>query len=233
MSEINCRYSELPVVARFTINTFKRDKADIIAYSNFYADPYEANFRAKITNISGVIFPENLFPNLKAVTRRLYNNVDSLRDMVFSFEGYFKRSGIDMSAKDFGITELRKQIKRRDVEQLLISGKILSNNITTNMTALTAAGLKPADLTKIGNTFISIRDDNDKQNEIMDQIELLVKDNKALVQDLWDSLTDLLDAGKRVYKFSNPVKAKDYTFSNILKRIRNEWTKKEEEPPTK
>ena len=54
---------------------------------------------------------------------------------------------------------------------------------------------------------------------------MLVQDNYSVMNELWVMLTDIADAGKRVYKTANPAKVDDYNMSAIKRRIRQEQKK--------
>ena len=44
----------------------------------------------------------------------------------------------------------------------------------------------------------------------------------GLFNELYDQLTDILTAGKILYKATDPAKSQEYTFEDLKKRVRRE-----------
>ena len=57
-----------------------------------------------------------------------------------------------------------------------------------------------------------------------------VQDNKELLNELWEIVAEIMDIGKRLYKYDNEEKTGDYTATTIKGRIRHEGGETPEEP---
>ena len=66
----------------------------------------------------------------------------------------------------------------------------------------------------------SIVADRTQQSEITSRRRIITQDNAGKLNDYYAELTDILTTGKSLYRHSDAAKIKDYTFSELLKRVR-------------
>lgn len=48
----------------------------------------------------------------------------------------------------------------------------------------------------------------------------IVQENTGLLNGLFEQLTEIFNVGKILFKATDPVKLKEYTFSELLKQVR-------------
>jgi hypothetical protein len=228
------RLEEIPVIAGFTHANVTRpdDARDFLDYSSIYTAPYFVTYLEKIRVVNEKINTEVLEGELKLLTANLYLGINSLRPRLNKLEGYINRAtGLTVGPKDFRLKYIRRHIGRKDVEKFLLEYSTLLQLVDKNVTALKAKGLKDADITILEGMRGTISTGNTNQNLKEDAIEALVQANKGLILELWTMTADLLDAGKRIYKYTNAEKVNDYTATKLLQRIRHEKKKEEEAEP--
>ena len=224
------------MIAGFTHANVTRteDARDFLDYSPMYTSAYMATFLEKKRVVEAKINTEVLEGELKLITGKLYGDINGLRPKLGKLEGYINRAtGLTVGPKDFRLKYIRRHISRKDVEKFLLEYGTLLTLVgnSTNLTALKAKGLKDADKAILDGLMETIRTGNTTQNLKMDEKEALVQANKGIILELWALTADLLDVGKRIYKYTNPEKTNDYTATKLLQRIRQEKKKEEEAEP--
>lgn len=222
------RIEEMPVLGKFLQDSFLRDFADFQGYSPDFNNAYKTNFAAKLTAVEGIVNPIKIMAELKKITERLYENIDSLRPLLNKLEGYVNRADDNLSILpgDFGIKPVRDKISNKDQEGLSENLKVLLQNVDDNFTALSAKGFTAAAQTVLINLRDSINTDNEAQNVKMDEREAKVQENYDVLIELWEIMSDVMDAGRvRLYKFTDKEKAGDYTLATLKNRIRQEKKK--------
>jgi hypothetical protein len=226
---IEARIEEVPVLARFTHDSYVRDKVDFETYKPAkYIPNYSTGLMTKITTVEGIIFPKVLTAELEVITKRIITNMLAIRPLMNRLEGYVDdATGLTVTPKNFGISEVRKKINNDDQEGLDGALHYLLTNITNNMTPLTNVGYDAADKTALEGMKLAILNDNVAQNNKEQQRAQLRVDNLDLINDLCKDLKGIWKDGKLLYKITNATKAKDYTLAQLKNRIRAEELKTE------
>ena len=76
-----------------------------------------------------------------------------------------------------------------------------------------------------------LADDKNKKYELISNRTALVQNNLNLLNELNDQLTAICKIGKILYKQTDQAKLKDYTFTQMMKKVRR-TDKPEEQKPT-
>lgn len=232
--KFNLRIEEMPVIGKFLYDSFERDFADFEEYSPDFNNAYKTAFEGKVEAVEDIVNPKKLIAELKKITQAMYKNIDSLRPIMNKLEGYANRvdpEDLTILAKDFGIKPVRDKISNKDQEALLENLKVVLQNVDDNLSALQAKGWTPAQDTQLRDKRQQIFDANAAQNLKMDAREAKVEENIPILNDLWATMQDVMDAGRvRLYKLTNKEKAGDYTLSKLKNRVRQEKKIDEEIP---
>jgi hypothetical protein len=217
-----CKDEELPVICEYASFSFKRDLADFTAYSPIFDQDYAEAFDQKITSINELVNPKIDTAERKIITARLYATMEGTLDPINRLEGYIKlaKNTIPITAKDFGIKILRDKIHRGDAEGTLRNLRLVAENIDKYRTELNNVGFTAPLATQFTEAIISIDADNDQQYELLSKRKLLVLVNLGQFNDLYTQLNTICNAGKIIYRNTNPEKVKEYTFSYLLSKVR-------------
>ena len=217
----NCKNEELPVIAEYLSFSLKRDLDDFTAFSPKFNDVYVAAFEAKIVEVTEILNPHAETVSLKSVTAHLYKDMDALIDPIARTERYVKMAGaaISISVKDFGLVKLRQKIRSRDAEGVLAELKMVNGYIDTYKLALSAQGLSDEMIALFANSATLIHDNNQRQYEILSGRKKLVENNLHLFNELYSVIAEICDTGKVIYR-GKPGAQKEYTFSELKKRVR-------------
>ncbi len=83
--------------------------------------PYLTAFKAEIEVVEELVHPKSETVELKVITERIYQTLDDLISPINYLEGYLKLAGnqVPISSSDFGLVQLRKSARSRDVESVL------------------------------------------------------------------------------------------------------------------
>jgi hypothetical protein len=221
--KFNCKEEELLPISKFVLFSFKRDITDFTTFSNQFNDQYVTDLEALITNVENVIEPEADTLALKLNTQQVDQRYTELFQLMNVIEGYLKLSknetGITSAA--FGISHVRKSMNKHDIEAVLNGIKIVNGNIQTYGAALEAKGM-PATVAKSLQDFqTALAENKQKQFELKTKRAGLVQDNTVLFNRLFEKLSEIFTIGKVLYKTSNSAKYNDYTYTKLIKKVRN------------
>ena len=219
-----CRINELPTVGKFIVDSFERDKADFGGYTDF-ADPFENSYKAALLNVNNLVNPITYTLEMKKVTFGLYSNIFGLRDVMNVLQNYVNNAGnaLNVLPDDFGFKEVRRNIKRLDVEGLSGALNVVETNVANNFTVLKTKGYTTEMQNDLLARHVQILADNAMQNKLTNDRNEQANDNMKAYNDFYTSY-----AGKTskqailMYKVPKPGKVDDYTIAALVRRIRQE-----------
>ncbi|MDR2139159.1 MAG: hypothetical protein LBP50_06395 [Tannerella sp.] len=223
----NCKDEELPVICGYAAFTLRRDLADFQSYSPKFNESYATGFEARIAVAMNLVDPKTDTAEGKAITAKMYATADGLINPLNRLEGYLKlaKASIPVSPVDFGISPLRKKINHKDMEGVLHNLHLVTANVNKYRQPLEAAGMNDALVMLFESAAVSIATDNTAQYEILTRRIELVKSNVNTLNELYRQLAEICEMGKILYKQTAPEKAKEYTFTYLLKKVRHETKK--------
>ncbi len=228
----NCKDEELAVLCRFSAISLRRDLADFTAYSPKLGETYLATFESGIAKVEELLSPASETAEMKKITDRIYSGMNDVLDHVKHLGGYLKMAGssINLSAADFGLSELRKGINNGDPEKVLDRMTEVNKNIATYKAALAEQGFTELLETKLLNAHASLNTDRQLQYQILTNRKALVQSNVETLNVLNSQLTEILRIGKILYQGKDAVKQQEYTLAALKKRVRR-ISKKEADMP--
>jgi len=225
--KIQCRIEEVPTIGRFLIASITTDLADFTAFSPLYNAAYITNANVKLAEVEALINPKKLTAELKVITLRMLKNMEALRGKIDKLERYIDlASGLTIGKKDFGISPVRKENNRGDVEALVAELGDLLDKVSDNMEALALVGYTGAKHAALKKTEADLAADNTAQNAKVNERNNKVTANYGLLNAFWkDVIMDISKSGRAIYKTSAPNKVDDYTIAALKRRIRQEQLK--------
>jgi roadblock/LC7 domain-containing protein len=218
----NCKDEELPIIGNKVLFSFKRDEADFISYSPKFDNGYATALEGKIQTVFDLVEPKSETVELKNITDGIYTAMDELIDPINRVTGYITLGKLDkiISLADWGLTQLRKNIKSRDGEGVIKNLHTVNLNLVKFKTELEAQGLNAELAAKFSTAYTTIVDGKQKQYEIVSNRKLMVQNNLSVCNDLFEQLTEIMTIGKILYKATDAVKLQEYTFSELIKTVR-------------
>lgn len=217
-----CKDEELPVICRYSVINLKRDLPDFTTYSPKFNDEYVTAYESIIAEAEELVAPESETVEMKKITNRILSSMTSLMGHVNHLGGYIEMANgsINLSTADFGLTDLRKGINTRDPEKVIDRLKDVNQKVVKYKTALAEQGFTDALQEKMVNTYTSLNTDRQTQYQTLSNRQALVQSNIGLLNGLYDQLKLILKTGKILYDRTDPLKVKEYTFSELKKRVR-------------
>jgi hypothetical protein len=212
---------EVPVLGEFIVGSAERDINDFNTYSPVFTIDYLASIKDKINVCNELVKSSTVTKEMKAVTQQLVNKSKSLRTNLNTLEGYLKlgANDLDIAVKDVDLKSVRLSITRRNTEGLISNMRTVLIPIKRNLQILVAQGLKMNLLNDIESRLQEISALNTKQNELISKRNRLTDTNIEKFNELWESFQPILNAAKAIYRSADKVKLKDYTISQLKKRI--------------
>jgi len=210
----------IPVIGGFIIARVKKDLAEIAAAAPDITIAYLDDLDTKKELVRALVQPSEKTGEMKEVTKHMYATMDDLKPKLNLFEIKLNRaqSQLNKPVAAFGLSNVRKHISKRNAEGLLVALELMLHEIAANKVALEAKGFTQAMQTEFEAAITSINKDNGMQNEKLDERGELTLENKLVISDFWQGISELMAIGRLLYK-DNPVKLKEYTFTELNRRV--------------
>jgi hypothetical protein len=223
LRKYNFKNEEVSMISRFVHSNLKRDLPLFTAFSPRFNEEFLTNLDKQILEANSLIVPRGEIDGMKAATAKLYNTMDSLTEPLNRLSGYLSLAGstISTSQKDFGIVTLRKKMASRDAEAVVQQLQIINTKIEQNKVALTEIGISEEDIT----FFVEIRDrlieENLQQYDVIESRKILRQNYQKVLNELYLTIREICNIGKILFKNKDSVKLQEYTFTQMIKRIRS------------
>jgi hypothetical protein len=215
------KVEDLPVIGRFILNSLKNDINDFNHFSPMFNPNYIKIMETKVNSCSKVVKSSFISKRLKKVTQDLYYKSTILHLKLNTLEGYFKRGSdhLDIPIEDVGLKSVKNDIVRHHTERLLLNMQKIMATVKRNQSILEAKGLKPKLIKEIESQMNEIKDLNIIQNTMISNRNKLIEENIEMFNDLWESLQPILKTAKTIYYGEDETKLKEYTVTQLIKRI--------------
>ena len=219
--KFNCKMEDLPVMAGFAIQSLETDKVDFLDFSPVYGDDFIPNAKAKQKECSELVKQEDVLKLQKKVTQEINTMLKGMRNDINKIEGYLLLTAnqLDIAVLDFGLAGLRINISKKNVEGVCSDIQSLVVKLKRNEAVLSDKGMKTALLDDIVAQSEKLDKLNLSQNDFKNKRSRTASDNIKIFNELWDMLNTILDGGRSLYKANDKVKYKEYTLSQLKKRV--------------
>ncbi|MEI6123855.1 MAG: carboxypeptidase-like regulatory domain-containing protein [Bacteroidota bacterium] len=201
---------------------------DLTAFKNYKPKYVQAFLDALILRLADLV---NLVDNkikmgeVKKMTEDLYGEVEGMRPMLYSYEGYVEDAEeagtLNEAMKDFRFKFLRKAISSKDVDKVILEALTNWQTIDNNLTPIKDQGYTDAMHTAYQDMIADIDSKNTTRNLKMEEKEAIVQANMDFLNGIYKDCMRICNDGKRIYKYTSKDKLKDYTMSAIRRRISN------------
>lgn len=218
----SCKDEELIPIGKRTLFSLKRDLAEFTAYSPLINEQYVTDTDAMISAAEELLAPQAETLAMSLITNRLTTTMNGLQPILNKLEGYLKltakMSGI--TASGFGISALRTAVNTKDAEAVVKKLDIVLLNVRTYKDVLTGAGLSQEMVDSLDAVMKSVDTDRQEQYEILTRRKNLVQTNCSVLNDLFKRIAEIHAIGKALYKGVDPAKLTEYTFTQLLTKVR-------------
>jgi hypothetical protein len=216
-----CKFEELPVIGEMVVGSARRDIVEFGEFSSIFTPSYFDVIDLKILNCRKKMRTWVVVQELKATTETVTTKTKQLRVMLNLLEGYIKLSSNDLDVKgsDMGLSIVRKAISHGNTEAVVMNVGNLLASVERNRTALEAHDMKSQLIDDIVAQTEEINALNIKQSEQESLRNRLTEENIDLFNDLWKALLPVFETGRVLYRGVDEAKLKDYTVTQLVKRI--------------
>jgi hypothetical protein len=236
-TKMPCRHEELPFVADYAHDYYVRDEADFKAFSPVFGSAFLLKYDPQAKLVSELIAPSVILAQQKAITERIEKHYSTARNTVNKIERYAELADKDnllkTSISDFGFKKIREDLKNHNDEGVVAKLNEVLQHCDTNSEAMIAKGFTSAVHQETASFIQTFTADVKDQKRKMDEREKLVKDNLGQFDILWDMVSNILNTGQVIYKEKNKDKVKDYTYSELIKKVHQKRKENGDDlPPT-
>ncbi len=222
--DYSCKDEELAPICNYAALGLNRDLADFSAFSPNFNNDYLTGFKTRILSASDLVEPQSETQELKIITLRFHSTLDGLIDPLNRLTGYINLAQLEqtISLSDFGIKYLRKSIASGDAEGVVQALHSINGNISKYKDLLKAQGMPDDLVARFANAATAVAEDKQKQFSIISNRKRIVQNNLDSLNGLYGQLNEILKVGKILYKTADPLKAKEYAFTELKKQVHRE-----------
>lgn len=220
----NCKDEELLMICNYMAYSFERDLASFSAFSPKFTPDYLTTFKESIQAAAELVEPGSETLARKEINDRLRETHLGLIDPVNRVEGYLKlaKAGVKSTPAAFGLSALRQSIRRNDPEGVIGNLGVVLSNINHYKPLLMAQGLTDDLIALLSGAVASINTYRQAQYVILTNRAALVKNNLGVLNNLNATLMEIINVGRILYKASDPVKKKEYSFAELRRKVRTD-----------
>jgi predicted RNA-binding protein with EMAP domain len=217
-----CKDIEFIVICGFVLFSFKRDLSFFSKFSKKYMVEYVLLLETELANLKELVEPQSELVEQKAITDHMRSVMHALQEPLDWVKGYIQLAGtgINISVKDFGIVHTREAINNLDIEEIIKGMHTVNANVVKYKPILVEQGLTDELQTQLVTDAESIANDRQKRYEILTNRKAILQNNVGVLNTFHAKILEILKVGKILFKDSDPVKLQEYTFSELLKKVR-------------
>ncbi len=217
-----CKDIEFIVICGFVLFSFKRDLSFFSKFSKKYTVEYVLLLETELANLKELVEPQSELVEQKAITDHLRTVMHDLLEPLDWIKGYIQLagSGINISVKDFGIVQTREAINYMDIEEVIKGMHTINTNVVKYKSVLVEQGLTEELQARLVTNAESIANDRQKRYEIQTNRKAILQNNVGVLNTFHAKILEILQVGKILFKDSDPVKLQEYTFIELLKKVR-------------
>lgn len=227
---MHARLEDKTTISRFMANDFVVDQSIFMAKFTRYANPFISNFLALITECEGIVAAKFFVTQIKTLTHLMNVTTLSIRGDLDDIEMMAINAGanLNMDWKEMGFKDVRACITSKNMEGLNVAMNVLNANIGENETVLTAEGMTVAIWDGMKSKVAQVKLMNEQQDAMMAEKAVAVEAYNEKFEQMWAITVNIARAGKVLFNTLSIAKAKEYSVSAKLKRIRHDGTSAEE-----
>jgi hypothetical protein len=217
-----CKDEELPVISRYAVINVKRDLAEFSSFSLKYNLDFVTDWEAKISKAEELVAPESETAEMKKINARITASMTGLMGSLKKLDTYIEMANgsINLSTADFGLSELRKGINVGDHEKIIDRLKNVNQMVVKYKPALVEQGFSDKLQEKMVNTYTALSADRQLLYQTRSNRLALVQSNVWFLNALYAQLKLILKTGKALFEGTDPLKVREYTFTELKKRVR-------------
>lgn len=226
---IRCRIEELPFIARFIVNSLKRDRLLFAATYPTYTPDYISNIETQINSLDAIINPIQYTSYITLLTQKIIEANTDIQNYLPVLKRYVDKAGKNLvtAPTSFYLTKLARSVNSSDRESTATTLKdtLDTINITENLTALKAVGYTDALDTRLKNNRKTIADTIVARKAKIDERSIVVNSNYVQMNALWSVLTDINKDAISIFGKTDKTKANDYKITSLIALIRKDQLK--------
>ncbi|WP_046244194.1 hypothetical protein [Hymenobacter terrenus] len=222
--DYKCHADELVPLARLLRVSVERDLAALTEllpddYDKDYLTRYDAAVAAAVALVpssvqlaKGMVVTQHL--------QELYTQLPALLDRLAA--RVRRAEGLTVPATRFGIEAARRARNHNEKVALAAGLKTTLQNIAANEAALAKKGQKPEDTAQLQELYDDLVTNTTTQGAGTSTQKSLTQENIKVLNALYAFMQLVLADGKALYRTSDKAKLADYTFKQLLKRVRRD-----------
>ena len=226
VASFTCRAEEVVPLGRLLRAHYVADEADFVdllpeEYGKAFLTDLDARLQAADTSASG----RSAAGRSQLLGQQVRATMEQLPVQLNRLEARVRRAEkLTVPPKAFGIKAVRDAASAEDAERLELALKTLLQNLDDNAAALAAKGHKAAETAQLRGLREALAEGSTAQDLAQTSQQTVTQANLTVLNHLFRLMRELMADGKSLYRGVDKAKAKNYTLTQLLKRVRREQT---------
>jgi hypothetical protein len=220
----NILIEEYHIVGGITADEFHTYLADFTNFSSDYDDPFETNFRAKITAATAIATASFYISELKQLGEAILVHVNLIYKRLNLLDRYlFKaKDELTVSPRNFNLKVIRRAGRNGNFDLLGTELVNLFLKLDLNSAALINHGMPATFIQDFKDIADKISKNNKKQELYKSTKAVALEANHVLFDDLYAVIRDVQETGKALFKEVSQAKVDAFTMAVVLRRLRHQ-----------
>ncbi len=223
MKKFTLSIGELVSFCKIVRDNLARDLATFKNYKPKYVQAFIDALSLRIKDLTNLVENKIKIGEEKQMTEEIYAEANSLRPILNKYEGYVedaaKVAPLSVPVTSFRFKEVRHEIGTKDMEQLIIEVQTNWQMIDDNLDPIKDQGYTDAMHTAYQDLITDIDTRNATRVQKIEEKESIVLQNIDFLNGMYQDCMNICADGKRIYKFTDKDKLKDYTMTAIRRKI--------------
>ncbi|GAB3831485.1 hypothetical protein GCM10028821_21220 [Hymenobacter jeollabukensis] len=220
----NCRAEEVAPLARLLRAHYQEDAADFVEllpeeYGKHFLTDYDARLQAAEAADS----QRSAAGRSQQLGQQVLATMEQLPLRLNRLEARLRRAeGLTVPLKAFGLKPVRDAREANDPERLELALKTLLQNLDANAAALQAKGHKAEETEQLRALRQELAAGSTAQDVAQTRQQGVTQEATQVLNELFRLMQELMADGKSLYRGVDKAKVKNYTLTQLLKRVRRE-----------
>ena len=221
------KHEEMVPLAKMVIRSFTRDRVEFEDSDGHFTTTFLQEFNDKTEVVKTQEKRSTKLNAQKKITKDLYLTADNIKMPLKLASNSFRRADLDGTL----FVKAQKSLRTRNIEGAIDHLEAIGQLVNANGTTLAAKGLKPNFIDVLNATIAALYDLSGQQTTLMQMGEDVTDVNVALYADLYKNyIAEVCKTGRIIY--ADDHKIKEYTISNLLKKLHSAPQGADDSAPT-
>ncbi len=214
--QFQCRNDEVIPMAEMVVKSLEKDLDDFVGMKNKVDWNYLEMLKQEIDRTKAIADLSQNKLEQELISKEIYDSMAELRTYLWEVEKALAVVGKDVCEGLFDISSCRKALRRRKIDIVLASTRVLIGQIEREMPLLVSKGYDKATLEMLKQKEGWLVETKQAQGLIKEQNREAKEVKMHALNALWGKFNEVLKVGQELYAINDKDKARNYSGKSVL-----------------